>query len=396
MTPAMDGTTDASASPSDEDGDASGPLAAYRARVAEGVLAADPAQLAVATRLDGLSEALAGYEPMPISGRGSLFGRLGFRRVRKDGPARPRGVYIVGEVGRGKSMLMDLFYDFAPIAAKRRIHFHRFMQDAHARIHVMRRGDPGITDPIPPLADAVAADATLLCFDEFQVNDITDALILGRLFEALFARGVVVVATANVRPERLFQDRPGADAFKPFIAILQRELDTLELASPRDYRRRRRIEGTTWFTPADARADAALDHAFATLTEGERPHRAHLTVAGRSVPVPLAASGVARFDFDALCATALGAGDYLAVASAYHTVVIDRIPRLGPENFDLARRFIVLVDALYEARVKLVASAEAGADAIYERGENSFLFERTASRLAEMQSREYRALPHLA
>ena len=383
----MDGTA---ALPDQET--ASGPLAIYRARVAEGVLTADPAQEAAATRLDALSQALAGYEPTPE--RRPLFGRLGFRRIRRDGPARPRGVYLVGEVGRGKSMLMDLFYDFAPVAAKRRIHFHRFMQDAHARIHAARRDDPDVTDPIPPLADAVAADATLLCFDEFQVNDITDALILGRLFEALFARGVVVVATSNVRPERLFQDRPGADAFKPFIAVLQRELDTLELVAERDYRRRRQIEGTTWFAPADARADAALDDAFAALTEGEQPHPASLSVAGRAVPVPLAAGGVARFDFDALCARALGAGDYLAVAHAYHAVVLDRIPRLGPENFDLARRFIVLVDALYEARVKLVASAEALPDQIYERGENSFLFERTASRLAEMQSREYRALPH--
>ncbi len=291
-------------------------------------------------------------------------------------------------------MLMDLFYERAPVVAKRRIHFHRFMQDAHARIHRLRAASPIGFDPIPPLADAVADEATLLCFDEFQVNDITDALILGRLFEALFARGVVVVATSNVRPERLFQDRPGADAFKPFIAVLRRELDTLELLSPRDYRRRREIAGTTWFTPADARADAAVGRVFAELTEGEAPHAATLAVAGRAVPVPLAAGGVARFDFDALCAPALGAGDYLALASAYHTVLIDRVPRLGPENFDLARRFIVLVDALYEARVKLVASAEALPDAIYERGENSFLFERTASRLAEMQSREYRALPH--
>ena len=382
--------------PGDGNDAPAGPLAAYRMRVADGILTADPAQEAAARRLDALSDALAGYEPAPAGGRRPLFGRLGFRRVRKDGPLLPRGVYIVGEVGRGKSMLMDLFFECAPVAAKRRIHFHRFMADAHARIHAMRRADPGMTDPIPPLADAVADDATLLCFDEFQVNDITDALILGRLFEALFARGVVVVATSNVRPERLFQNRPGADAFRPFIAVLQRELDTLELLAERDYRRRRVLEGRTWFTPADGRADRALDDAFAALTEGERPHPASLLVAGRTVPVPLAAGGVARFDFEALCAAALGAGDYLALAAAYHTVLIDRVPALGPENFDLARRFIVLVDALYEARVKLVASADALPDAIYERGENSFLFERTASRLLEMQSGEYRALLHLA
>ena len=250
------------------------------------------------------------------------------------------------------------------------------------------------SDPIPPLADGIARDATLLCFDEFQVNDIADALILGRLFEALFARGLVSVATSNTRPERLFQDRPGADAFKPFIAVLRREMDTVELASERDYRRRREIGGTTWVVPADFRADAVLDDAFALLTEGETPRSAVLTVLGRRLVVPLAAAGVARFDFDALCATALGAADYLALARQYATVIIDHVPRLGPDNFDLARRFIVLVDALYEARVKLIASADAPPDEIYGRGEGASAFERTASRLVEMQSRAYQALAH--
>ena len=292
-------------------------------------------------------------------------------------------------------MLMDLFFEVAPLAAKRRIHFHRFMQDVHARFHALKRERPDISDPIPPLADAVAAEAVLLCFDEFQVNDIADALILGRLFEALFARGVVVVATSNTRPERLFQDRPGADAFKPFIAVLQRELDTVELRSERDYRRRRALQDAAWIVPADGRADAALDKAFETLTGGEDGRRAWLTVHGRRVEVPLAAAGVARFDFEALCARPLGAGDYLEIARHYPTVIIDRVPRLGPENFDVARRFIVLIDALYEARVKLVASADAAPDSIYAQGEGAAAFERTASRLAEMQSREYRALAHL-
>jgi cell division protein ZapE len=368
-----------------------GPLAIWRDLVAAGSLVGDPEQQRAAARLDRLWAELAGYRPAPTPPKRGLLGRL---RGASHAPERPRGVYLVGDVGRGKSMLMDLFFDAAPVGAKRRIHFHRFMQDAHARVHALKRAQPGISDPIPPLADAIAADATLLCFDEFQVNDIADALILGRLFEALFARGVVVVATSNTPPGRLFQDRPGADAFKPFIAILQRELDTVELASERDYRRRRDLFGATWFVPADRRADDALDEAFALLTAGETPHSAALTVHGRKVVVPLAAAGVARFDFDALCGTPLGAGDYLEIARCYATVMVDHVPRLGPENFDVARRFIVLVDALYEAKVKLVASADATPDSIYEQGEGAKAFERTASRLAEMQSRDYQALPH--
>ncbi len=369
--------------------DERGPLAIWRGRVASGALARDPEQERAAARLDRLWGELNVYEPQPASTRG-LFGRLRRAPVPAE---RPRGVYLVGDVGRGKSMLMDLFFEAAP-AAKRRIHFHRFMQDTHARVFALKREMPGISDPIPPLADAVAREATLLCFDEFQVNDIADAMILGRLFEALFARGVVVVATSNTRPEDLFQNRPGADAFKPFIAVLRRELDTVEVASERDYRRRREIRGASWVVPADRRGDQALDDAFALLTEGEAARPAVLTVQGRRVAVPLAAAGVARFDFDALCATALGAGDYLEIARHYQTVIIDHVPLLGPDNFDLARRFIVLIDALYEAKVKLFASADAPPDGIYERGDGARAFERTASRLAEMQSREYQALPH--
>ena len=371
--------------------DERGPLAIWRGRVASGALARDPEQERAAARLDRLWSELNLYKPQPAYARAGLFGRLSRAPVRAE---RPRGVYLVGDVGRGKSMLMDLFFEAAAPAAKRRIHFHRFMQDTHARAFALKREMPGISDPIPPLADAVAREATLLCFDEFQVNDIADAMILGRLFDALFARGVVVVATSNTRPEDLFQNRPGADAFKPFIAVLRRELDTVEVASERDYRRRREIRGASWVVPADRRGDQALDDAFALLTEGEAGRPAVLTVQGRRVAVPLAAAGVARFDFDALCATALGAGDYLEIARHYQTVIIDHVPRLGPDNFDLARRFIVLIDALYEAKVKLFASADAPPDSIYERGDGARAFERTASRLAEMQSREYQALPH--
>ncbi len=363
-----------------------GPLAAYRERVAQGLLDADPAQLRAATRLDLLHRAL---EAPPR--RGAVRRMLG----RRSRAPRPRGVYLVGQVGRGKSMLMDMFFDTAPVAAKRRVHFHRFMQEAHKQVHALKRADPGLADPIPPLADSIAAGAMLLCFDEFQVNDIADAMILGRLFDALFARGVVVVATSNTVPEQLFQNRPGADAFKPFIARITQEVDTVLLDSPRDYRRGGVRGLVTWHVPADARADRALDQAFARLSGGQKPRQEALSVMGRQVIVPVAAGQVARFDFDTLCGTALGAGDYLALAHRFSALVLDGIPRLGPENFDVARRFIVLIDALYEARVQLVASAADQPDRIYERGEGAVAFERTASRLEEMQGEAYLALAHL-
>ncbi len=370
---------------------AAGPLAAYRQRVADGQLAADPEQQRAAARLDQLFEELRTYPAAHAARRGlrGLFGRASRTA------ARPRGVYLVGDVGRGKSMLMDLFFEVAPVRRKQRIHFHRFMQDAHRRLHAMKRADPSLTDPIPPLAQAISTDAILLCFDEFQVNDITDAMILGRLFDALFERGVVVVATSNTRPEDLFQGRPGSDAFRPFIATIRREMDTVLLDSPRDYRRGGLRGMATWHVPADARAELRLDAAFDQLAEDAVAGPETLTVMGRPFVVPLAAGGVARFDFETLCDRPLGAGDYLALASRYPALVIDGVPRLGPENFDVARRFIVLVDALYEQKVKLVASAADRPDRIFQRGEGAKAFERTASRLEEMQSQAYLDLPHL-
>jgi cell division protein ZapE len=307
----------------------------------------------------------------------------------------PNGLYLVGEVGRGKSMLMDLFFGAARVRRKRRIHFHRFMQGAHARIHAFKRANPEIDDPIPPLADAIAAEAALLCFDEFQVNDIADAMILGRLFQALFERGVIVVATSNTRPDDLFKDKPGRDAFLPFIALLKRHLDVLEMDAGRDFRRHRLRGMPTWYMPADARATRALDQAFFELTGHAEPRPRTLIVTGRRLVVPVAAEGVARFDFAELCGTALGPGDYLALATHFHTLILDWIPRLSPENYDEARRFITLIDTLYDHRVKLVASADAQPDQLYRDGEGAAMFERTASRLDEMQSQEWLALPHL-
>jgi cell division protein ZapE len=383
--------------PADRPALAQGPLPAYRAQVAAGHLAADPSQRMAAERLQDLWVKLRGYDPPPKPATSNgLFSRLLRRRPAEGADeARPNGLYLVGEVGRGKSMLMDLFFAAAEVKRKRRIHFHRFMQEAHGRIHAWKRANPDGEDPIPPLADGIAAEAALLCFDEFQVNDITDAMILGRLFQALFERGVVVVATSNTLPDDLFKGRPGRDAFLPFIALIKQHLDVLVLEAGRDFRRARLRGMPTWLVPADRRAEQALDAAFAQLTGNARAREARLRVAGRVLRVPLAAEGVARFDFSALCATALGAGDYLAIATHFHALVLDAVPRLSPDNYDEARRFIVLIDSLYDHRVKLVASAEAAPDQLYQRGEGAKAFERTSSRLEEMQSQEYLSLPHL-
>ena len=373
-----------------------GPLATYRARVAQGELAADPAQEDAAMRLQALWETLRGYDPpppVPVAKPG-LLGRL-FGRKPPEGPPAPMGLYLVGQVGRGKSMLMDLFFAAAEVPRRRRIHFHRFIQEAHARFHAHKRAHPEIVDPIPPLADRIAAEASLLCFDEFQVHDIADALILGRLFEALFARGVVMVSTSNTAPDDLFRGQPGRDAFLPFIAILKNHVAVYELDSARDFRRQRLRGMATWHVPPDSRADSALDEVFAAMGGGETPRPIDLIVMGRTLRVPLAAGKVARFDFEALCGTALGAGDYLAIAGRFHTVVLDGVPRLSPDNFDKARRFIVLVDTLYDHHVKLYASADAMPDQLYMRGENAAMFERTASRLEEMRSQEYLDGEHL-
>ncbi len=373
-----------------------GPLPAYRALVSSGELVADSAQALSAQRLQDLWVKLRGYDPPPRPSQGGFLSRLlRLKPTEEAGEDRPNGLYLVGEVGRGKSMLMDLFFAAADVARKRRIHFHRFMQDVHARIFAWKRANPDGDDPIPPLADAIAAEAALLCFDEFQVNDIADAMILGRLFQALFDRSVVVVATSNTRPDDLFKGQPGRDAFLPFIALIKQRLDVLMLEAGRDFRRARLRGLPTWHVPADSRAERALDSAFAALTGGAPARPERLQVMGRALAVPLAAEGVARFDFQALCGQPLGAGDYLALATHFHALIIDDIPRLSPENFDVARRFIVLIDALYDHRVKLLASAAAPPDQLYQHGENAKMFERTASRLEEMQSQDWLALAHL-
>jgi cell division protein ZapE len=371
-----------------------GPLPAYQDLIASGALAADPAQAAAVDRLQDLWERLRDYDPKPVpAAGGGLLSRLLRRRHAEE--YEPTGLYLVGEVGRGKSMLMDLFFDAAQVKRKTRIHFHRFMQTVHARFHAYKRSHPDVADPIPPLADQIAAESALLCFDEFQVNDIADAMILGRLFQALFDRGVVVVTTSNTTPDDLFKGQPGHDAFLPFIGLIKQRLELLVMDGGRDYRRERMRGLRTWQVPADEMSRQALDKAFRRLTGGSAVRPVTLTVTGRDLVVPQASDGVARFDFDSLCNTALGAGDYLAIATHFHTLLLDDIPRLSPDNYDQARRFIVLVDTLYDQHVKLIASAAAQPDQLYEHGRNAKMFERTASRLDEMQSQDWLGLTHL-
>ena len=362
-----------------------GPRTVYDKMVAAGSLAVDPAQSMAVDRLQDLWERLRGYDPKPaaVSGGGWL-SRVMRRRHAEE--YVPTGLYLVGEVGRGKSMLMDLFFEAAQVPRKRRVHFHRFIQDIHGRVHAWKRANPDVSDPIPPLADQVAAEAALLCFDEFQINDIADAMILGRLFQALFDRGVVVVTTSNTAPDDLFKGQPGRDAFLPFIILIKQRLELLVMSGAKDYRRERLLGLRTWQVPLDGMSRQELNKAFLRLTGGAAVRPVTLTVMGRELVVPVAADGVARFDFDRLCNTALGAGDYLAIATHFHTLIIDGIPRLSPDNYDQARRFIVLVDTLYDQHVKLIASADAPPDQLYQQGENARMFERTASRLDEMQS----------
>ena len=312
----------------------------------------------------------------------------------------PVGLYIYGGVGRGKSMLMDLFYDTAPVALRRRVHFHEFMQEVHGAVHEWRQahkqGEVKGDDPIAPVAADIAAKRRrLLCFDEFQVTDITDAMILGRLFTALFEHGVVVVATSNREPDHLYKDGLNRALFVPFIELLKQKLDILELDGAVDHRLQR-IEGApVYYTPLSADTQNQMQAAWKRLTDvdaGGMPMT--LEVKGREVDVPQAAKGVARFSFADLCQQPLGAADYLKIAMTFHTVVIDGIPAMGPAMRNEARRFVTLIDALYEKKVKLVASAEVEPDDLYPDGDGSFEFARTASRLAEMRSTSYLALGH--
>jgi cell division protein ZapE len=325
---------------------------------------------------------------------------LGWLFGRREQEAPLKGLYLHGDVGRGKTMLMDLFFEASPVTRKRRVHFHAFMAEVHERIYAVRRqikrGEITEDDPIRLAAAALAQEAWLLCFDEFHVTDIADAMILGRLFTRLFEHGVVVVATSNVAPEDLYRDGLNRALFLPFIALLRERLEVVRLDARTDFRLEKLAGAPVWYTPADAAADAALDTAWRRLAGNQPAGAVALTVHGRSVRVPRAAAGAARFTFADLCEQPLGAADYLKIAYEFHTLVVDRIPVMDFPQRNAAKRFIILIDTLYDFAVKLVASAEAEPDALY-RGSEGFEaqeFKRTASRLIEMRSQSYLALPH--
>ena len=369
------------------------PLDAYRDLVAQGTLRPDPAQALAAERLNGLSHALAKYKPK--SGKKGWKERFGL--VLEDDRLPPQGLYLYGGVGRGKSMLMDLFFRTAAVNAKQRVHFHEFMRDLHAEIHRMRQmpiGDLG--DPIPGMADGIADSTTLLCVDELEVRDIADAMIVGRLFQKLFDRGVVVVATSNRHPDDLYKHGLQRERFVPFIQMIKDKLDVLELEAQQDYRLGRLAGSTVYHAPLGAEADAALDAAWSRLTDDAPLTPDAVIVQGRRIPVSAAAHEVARFSFAELCETPLGPTDYLAIASQFSTVILKGVPCMNQENRDAARRFVTLVDAFYDHRTALICSADAPPHELYAGRDNSFEFHRTVSRLIEMQAADYLRQRHVS
>jgi cell division protein ZapE len=365
----------------------------YQALVSSGAIEADAAQARAVEAFGALEERLARYKPVRKQG---LLGRL---FADKD-EAPPRGLYVYGEVGRGKTMLMDLFFQHSPAAHKRRAHFHEFMADVHERIYGFRqniaRGEIADGDVIALTAESIFGQAWLLCFDEFHVTDIADAMILGRLFSKLFELGTVVVATSNVAPEDLYKDGLNRALFLPFIAHISAHMDVLRLDARTDFRLEKLVGVKMWLVPADREADAALDKAWAKMTGGAPCKPRDISIKGRVLHVPCSADGVARFSFADLCQKPLGASDYLRLAHDYHTILIDRIPVMDVAERNAAKRFIALIDTLYDNAVKLMASAEADPAALYRAtdGVEASEFRRTSSRLIEMSSESYLALPH--
>ncbi|MEQ8480180.1 MAG: cell division protein ZapE [Hoeflea sp.] len=367
---------------------------AYASRIASGELSQDPAQAKLAGRLDVLLGEVANRR---LAKKSSALGWMFARKSRSDKP--PRGLYVHGAVGRGKTMLMDMFFELVPAKRKRRAHFHDFMADAHARIHAHRQklkaGETKETDPVPPVASDLIDEAWVLCFDEFSVTDIADAMLLSRLFEQLFKRGCVLVATSNVEPSNLYRDGLNRQLFLPFVDILKEHVDVLDLDARTDYR----MEAATRLPvyhqldgEVDSKDDkAAMDLAWERVTSGKQVTASTVEVKGRSVPVPRAAAGAARFSFKDLCEAPLGASDYGAIGGRFHTVFVDRVPVMGPANRNAAKRFITLIDTLYDRKTRLFMSAEAAPEGLYDApgGTEKFEFARTASRLNEMQSKAY-------
>ena len=368
--------------------------ARYAALAAAGEIERDPAQQAVLGKFTHLESQLATHRlARKSSSLGWLFGRQEAKEAIK-------GLYLHGDVGRGKTMLMDFFFEASPVMRKRRAHFHEFMADVHERVHAYRQklksGEVKGDDPIAPVAAAIAEESWLLCFDEFHVTDIADAMILGRLFTRLFEHGVVVVATSNVEPDDLYRDGLNRALFLPFIASLKERMDVLRVDARTDFRLEKLGGTRVWHVPADAAADAALDQTWRKVTGGHHDTGHDLTVKGRVIRVPRAAMGAARFSFVDLCVQPLSALDYMKIAHEFHTILIDRIPVMDFDRRHHAKRFIILIDTLYDQAVKLAASAEAEPNSLYlaADGFEAQEFKRTASRLIEMRSRSYLALPH--
>lgn len=342
----------------------------YAARVTNGELTADPVQELALTRFERIRVALA--EPV----KKGLF---------RKAPPPPEGLYLWGGVGRGKSMLMDLFVDASPVPS-RRVHFHAFMQEIHAGMHKARKD--GIEDALKPVAQAVIAEVKLLAFDEMQITDITDAMIVGRLFEMLIEAGVVIVTTSNRIPDDLYKDGLNRQLFLPFIALLKDRMEVAELSSDTDYRQDRLAGSPSYFTPIDHTSRAQIEEVWQRLSDGKgKP--LDLIVQGRKVRLPGFHNGVARASFFNLCGAPLGPADYLTIAEAARVLILEDIPRLSRNNFNEAKRFVTLIDALYEAKVQLIASAAAAPEMLYVEGTGTFEFERTASRLREMQSADW-------
>ncbi|WFU41296.1 cell division protein ZapE [Bradyrhizobium sp. CB82] len=368
--------------------------AEYQAQISSGAIEPDAAQAEVAQAFAALDQRLASYKPARKQG---LLGRL-FGNGDKDDA--PRGLYIHGEVGRGKTMLMDLFFQYSSVTHKRRAHFHEFMAEVHERIYGYRqniaRGEIADGDVIALTANAIFEESWLLCFDEFHVTDIADAMILGRLFAKLFDLGTVVVATSNVAPDDLYKGGLNRALFLPFIAEINDHMNVLRLDARTDFRLEKLQGVKMWLVPADADADVALDRAWARMTGHARGKSRDISIKGRILHVPCSAHGVARFSFADLCEKPLGASDYLRLAHDYHTILVDHIPVMDFAERNAAKRFITLIDTLYDNAVKLMASAEANPVSLYlaNEGNEANEFKRTSSRLIEMSSESYLAQPH--
>jgi len=365
-------------------------------RIADGVLIKDVEQIEAASELDSRLEALSEYDP----GSEGLLGRFFGSRETV-----PRGLYMYGGVGRGKSMLMDWFYEAAEFAPKRRTHFHAFMLDVHERVNAWRKLDKDERrahphhvrgagdDPIAPVARALASEAKLLCFDEFHVTDITDAMILSRLFEALWVKeGVVVIATSNRSPETLYENGLNRGLFLPFIEMMSEHFIIHPFDGELDHRLRALTAAPIYHVPLDATAEAAITAAWDRLTRGGTAVPSELIVQGRTLSFPNTARGVLRSDFESLCEANRSPAEYLKIAQTFHTVILENVPEMGAHMRNAAKRFVTLIDALYETRTKLVVSAAVHPQSLYEQGDGAFEFERTVSRLMEMRTEEYLSL----